>query len=120
MTLTEICKGFHGQAHRPDIEAIVASGIFEECVEGLEAVAAGGTEQLHDVAGWPLNCALRVVLNCHSHPKCQARIRSLGRVLEFYLEHDIVLVEEMCITTAAIAASIGEPASATPDVLCTR
>ena len=113
-TINDVCKlGFHGQTHRPDIEAIVAAGLFEECVAGIEAFVAGGTEQLHDVSGYPLVYALRVLLNCHSHPKCEARIRSMATALEFCIEHDIVIMKELAGTTASIAASIGEPVSAT-------
>jgi len=112
-TMAEVCKGFHGQTHRPDIEAIVAAGLFEECVAGIEAFVAGGTEQLHDVSGWPLNFALRVLLNCRIHPKCEARIRSMATALEFCIEHDVVVVKEVCATTATIAASIGARVSAT-------
>ena len=107
-TVNEVCKSFHGRAHRPDIEAIVASGLFEECAAGIEAVAASGTKQLHDVAGYPLMHALRLLLNCHSHRKCESRIRSLATALEFCLEHDIEVAQELCWTTASIAASIGE------------
>ena len=113
-TIGEVCKGFHGQTHRPDIEAIVAAGLFEECAAGIEAFVAGGTEQLHDVSCYPLMFALRVLLNCHSHPKCEARIRSMATALEFCIEHDIVVTKEFFITTASIAASIGEPASCAP------
>lgn len=111
MTVNELCKGLSGQAHRPDIEAIIVSGLFEECSKGIEAIAAGGTEQLHNVAVYALYFALKMWLNCHSHPKCEARIRSLARALEFCIEHDIEGSKAMCVTTAAIAASIGEPQS---------
>ena len=111
--MAEVCKGFHGQTHRPDIEAIVAAGLFEECAAGIEAFVAGGTEQLHDVSCYPLFHALRLLLNCHSHPKCEARIRSMATALEFCIEHDIVVTKEIFATTASIAASIGEPVSAT-------
>lgn len=109
----EVCKGSHGQAHRPDIEAVVASGVFEECVAGIEAVEAGGAEQLHDVSGYALLLALRALLNCHSHPECEARIRSLTTALEFCLDHDMEMAKEIAATTASVAASIGEPAFAT-------
>ena len=112
--ITEVSKGFHGQTHRPDIEAIVAAGLFEECVAGIEAFVAGGTEQLHDVSCHPLNFALRVLLNCRIHPKCEARIRSMATALEFCIEHDVVVLEEMCVTTASMAASIGESTCRAP------
>ena len=118
LTVNEVSKGFSGQEYRPDIEAQVAAGIFEECVAAIEATAAGGSEQLYDVAPWPLYGALRVVLYCHSHPKCEARIRSLATALDFCLAHDLVCVEEISLTTASLAASIGEPASATPTARC--
>ena len=117
MAVNELCKGLSGQAHRPDTEAIVVSGLFEECAKGIEAVAAGGTEQLHNVSVYPLYWSLKVWLNCHSHPKCEARIRSLATALEFCLEHDMEAAKALCATTAGIAASIGEPASATAQSL---
>ena len=116
----QICKGLHGQTHRPDIESMIATGLFDECVAGIEAVVAGGTEHLHDVAGCSLFYALRVVLNCRSQPKCEARIRSLASALDFCIEHDFELIKEIGATTAANAASIGEPASTRFKKLCTR
>ena len=80
---------------------------------GIEAFVAGGTEQLHDASGWPLLCALRLLLNCHSHPKCEARIRSMAIALEFCIEHDVEVMKETTATTASIAASIGARVSAT-------
>ena len=117
-TVGELCKAFHGQAHRPDIEAIVAAGLFEECAAGIEAFAAGGTDQLHDMDVSFVFWALRLVLNCHSHPECEARIRSLATALEFCIEHDMDLAAELYVTTASMASSIGEPASARLKEVC--
>ena len=43
------CKLFYGQSHRPDLEAIVASGLFEECANGVASFAAAGVDGLGDV-----------------------------------------------------------------------
>ena len=41
-------KGFAGQPQRLDLEAIVASGLFDECASAVAAVAAAGVEGLRD------------------------------------------------------------------------
>ena len=41
-------KAFAGQPQRPDLEALVASGLFDECAYAVAAVAAAGVEGLHD------------------------------------------------------------------------
>lgn len=92
-----------------DLEAIVASGLFEECAAAIEAVFAGGTEQLHDVGTWNLVSSLRVVLLCRTQPGCEARIRSMATALEFCTQHDLACAEEIGTTTATFAAQIGEP-----------
>ena len=98
---------------RPSLEAIVARGIFEECAAAIEAVSAGGTEQLQTVGVYNLVAAMRLVLNCRSHPGCEARIRSLATALEFCLQHDRASASELGVSSAQLAASIGEPVCAT-------
>ena len=113
--LAQVSMAFEAKAHRIDLEAIVGSGFFEECATAIEAVFAGGTEQLHDVGNWNLTAALRVVLNCRSHPGCEARIRSLATALEFCLQHDLECAPEIGSSSAAVAAQIGEPVCAPAD-----
>lgn len=107
--VNEWFKCFHGQAQRPDLDAIVASGLFEECAMALEEVAAGGKERLHDVQVWALQLSLACLRVCRSQPGCEARIRKLASALAFCLENDMVLSEELGMTIAGYAAQIGEP-----------
>ena len=112
--LIHMSSAFEAKPHRLDHhEAIVGSGVFEECAAAIEAFAAGGAEQVHHVGNYNLVAAMRIVLNCHSHPGCEARIRSLAAALEFCLQHDVGHVPEIGASTATIAAQIGEPVSTT-------
>ena len=113
--LNEVISAFQvKKAHRLDLEAIVASGIFEECAASIEALRAGGKEQLHDVSALAAVVALKLVLHCRTHPSgCESRIRSLGPALEFCIQHDLVVAKEIGSTTATFAALIGGTAPAT-------
>ena len=105
--LAQVAMAFEAEAHRPDLEAIVASGMFEECAAAIEAVSAGGVEQLQTVGIWNLIAALRLVLNCRSGIGCDARIRSLARALEFCIQHDIGQAPAIGVSSAQLAAQIG-------------
>ena len=111
--LVNILVAFEAKPHRPDLEGIVGSGVFEQCAAAIEAFSAGGTEQVHHVGNYNLTAALRIVLMCRSHPGCEARIRSLATALEFCLQHDIGQAPELGGNTAALAAQIGELVRAT-------
>ena len=106
--LANLCKLFLGQPQRPDLEALVASGLFEECVGAVAAVGAAGTEGLHDTHHSTLYCALSLLKNCRQQPGCEARIRSLAPSLAFCLENDLDLYEQVGATTASSAAQICE------------
>ena len=99
-------KAFTGQPQRPDLEAIVASGLFDECASAVAAVAAAGEEGLHDTNHNALLCSLCVLRNCRSQPGCEAKIRRLAPALAFCLEHDLDHIEQLGITTASYAAQI--------------
>ena len=106
--LTNMVKLFTGQPQRPDLEAIVASGLFEECVDAVAAVGAAGTEGLHDTHHATLVCALSLLKHCRQQPGCEARIRSLAPALAFCLENDLDVFEQVGTTTASNAAQICE------------
>ena len=106
--LTNMAKLFAGQLQRPDLEAIVASGLFEECVSAVVAFAAAGAEGLHDTSHTSLGMTLNVLRNCHQQPGCEARIRSLAPALGFCLENDLDYMEQLGITSASYAAQICE------------
>ena len=55
-------KLFAGQPQRADLEAIVASGLFEECADAVAAFGAAGAEGLHDTNTMALYNALGVFL----------------------------------------------------------
>ena len=106
--LTNMVKLFAGQLQRPDLEAIVASGLFEECAAAVAAVGAAGTEGLHDTHHATLYVALSLLKNCRQQPGCEARIRSLAPALAFCLENDLDCFEQLGGTTASNAAQICE------------
>ena len=88
------------------MEAIVASGLFDECVSAVAAVAAAGVEGLHDTNRMALINSLPVLRNCRSQPGCEAKIRRLAPALAFCLEHDLDYLEQLGITTGSYAAQI--------------
>jgi hypothetical protein len=106
--LANWCKLLLGQPHRPDLEATVASGLFEECVSAVVAFAAAGAEGLHDTNHSILSQAFNVLRYCHQQPGCEARIRSLAPALGFCLENDLDYMEQLGSTTASYAAQICE------------
>ena len=99
-------KGFAGQPQRPDLEAVVASGLFDECASAVAAVAAAGVEGLQDTDHATLFSSLVTLRNCRSQPGCEAKIRRLAPALAFCLEHDLDCVEQLGMTTASYAAQI--------------
>ena len=102
------CKLFYGQSHRPDLEAIVASGLFEECANGVASFAAAGVDGLGDVNHTALTHALAVLRTCRHQPGAEVRIRSLAPALRWCTEHDMDYVEQMGMTTGSYAAQICE------------
>ena len=99
-------KLFTGQPQRPDLEAVVASGLFDECASAVAAVAAAGVEGLQDTDHATLFSSLVTLRNCRSQPGCEAKIRRLAPALAFCLEHDLDCVEQLGMTTASYAAQI--------------
>ena len=101
-------KLFNGQSHRPDLEATVASGLFEECANGVASFAAAGVDGLGDVNHTALGSALAVLKSCRQQPGAEARIRSLAPALKWCLEHDLDYLEQLGMTTGSYAAQICE------------
>jgi hypothetical protein len=99
-------KSFVGQAQRPDLEAMITSGLFDESASAVAAVAAAGVEGLHDMNHVALLCSLVMLRNCRSQPGCEAKIRRLAPALAFCLEHDLDHIEQLGMTTASYAAQI--------------
>ena len=105
---TGLPKLFTGQLQRPDLEAMVASGLFEECATAVEALAAAGVEGLHDTVHNTVYAPLAVLVHCRQQPGCEARIRTLAPALGFCLENELDIMEQLGATTASKAAQICE------------
>ena len=106
MAITGWTKAFSGQPRRPDLEALVVSGLFDECISAVAAVAAAGVEGLHDTDHNALIHSLAELRNCRGQPGCEAKIRQLAPALAFCLEHDLDCIKELGMTTATNAAHI--------------
>ena len=104
--MTSLPKAFAGQPQRPDLEAFVASGLFDECISAVAAVAAAGVEGLHDTNHSALLSSLCALRNCRGQPGCEAKIRRLAPALAFCLEHDLDQMEQLGATTGSYAAQI--------------
>ncbi len=102
----QLNKAFAGQPQRPDLEAMVGLGLFDECASAVAAVAAAGPEGLHDTDHSALCTSLLVLRNCRRQPGCEAKIRRLGPALAFCLEHDLDWVVQVAGTTGSYAAQI--------------
>ena len=103
---------FNGQSHRPDLEAIVSSGLFDECASGVASLAVAGVDGLGDVNHDSALCALSVLRYCRQQPGAEARIRSLAPALKWCLEHDLDYMEQLGMTTGSYAAQICESVAA--------
>lgn len=84
----------------------MSSGVFEECISAVEAVAAGGVEGLRDTNVDVLNYALRLLSLCRGEPGCETRIRGISPALAFCLEHDLDYCASFGNTTSSTAAQV--------------
>ena len=101
-----VANGFLGQQARPDIEACVSCGLFDFCVEMVEAVASAGVAGLQDTHHATLFKALGWLTRCSSLAGCEAKIRGVATALAFCLEHSLDVVEELGLTTGSYAARV--------------
>lgn len=106
LAVAQLAKNFAGESQRPDINRIVASGLFEQLVCTVAAVATAGTESLHDINHETLYQTLKIIIFCHKHAGCEEKIRSIAPALAFLLEHDLDVFQDMGETTGACAAQI--------------
>ena len=90
---------FAGQAARPDLAAIVASGLFDMCVETVRAFAAAGVAGLEDTNHGVVWAALGFLSKCRFEPGCEGKIRGAAVALAFCLENSLDFVEEAGQTT---------------------
>eukprot|EP01046_Picozoa_sp_COSAG06_P001050 COSAG06_NODE_31_length_31488_cov_60.882793_35_plen_433_part_00 len=103
---SEVTKAFAGQATRPDLDAMVSSGLFDVCLEIVAAVTAAGVTGLRDTNHEVLYKALNFITSCGHQPGCEAKIRGVGSALGFCLENSLDVMEEVGRTTGAAAAKL--------------
>ena len=103
-----LTKAFAGDAVRPDLDALVSSEVFEQCLGIVHAFARAGVEGLSDASPSVLNCALSLIKYLRSHRDCEAKIRSLGSGLAFAMEHSLDITKVTGHTTGASATQICE------------
>eukprot|EP01043_Picozoa_sp_COSAG02_P056355 COSAG02_NODE_6671_length_3427_cov_2.969050_5_plen_168_part_00 len=91
---------------RPDLEAGVASGFFDICIEMVAAFALAGADGVQDTNPNAIVCALRFLPLCARRPGCEAKIRGIAPALGFCLDHSIESMEELGNTTGAMATRV--------------
>ena len=108
---TNMLSGFAGSVARPDLDALVSSGLLDQLLSGLRAFEEGGAEGLAttDIAG--VYGILSVLKKSVSHSTCKAQIRSVGSAIAFAMEHSLDLCEELGWTTGSAAAALCEDRS---------
>lgn len=101
-----IFKAFVGQNERPDLQACVACGMFEACVEAVKVVAASGIVGLRSTDHTALASSLGIMRNCCKQPGCEERIRGVGKELSFCLEHDLDWISDLGYSSSAFCAQV--------------
>ena len=108
-TVAMLTKAFAGNVARPDLDALVSSGIFEQCLGIVETFEGAGVEGLSDASSGVLMLALTNIKYLRSHRDCEAKIRGLGSGLAFAMEHSLDFIKAMGMMTGGCATQICEP-----------
>ena len=95
-----LTRTFAGQAARPDLAACASSGVFDICIEAVEASAAARVDGLRILP------ALGILVRCRSQPGCEVKIRGAASALAFCMENSLDLMEELGYTTGTMAAKL--------------
>ena len=103
---TNACKHFTNSQERPDLEAMVSCGIFEDCISCVALFAATGAEGLDEINPGSVIAALKILNFCRDQPGCADRIRSIAPALTFALDNDIPYLPDTGHTTGAAAAQL--------------
>ncbi len=107
-----IYKSFVALKERPDLDAMVGSGLFEECAAAVESVAHGGVAGLErntpDYLGFNIALSTLRICVCANYelPKCERRIRSMAKALAFSLENDLDWMQSVGYSSGMVAAQI--------------
>jgi hypothetical protein len=103
-----LVKTFAGDTVRPDLDAIVSSGLFEQCMGIVRAFERAGVEGLSDAGPAVLFQALTLIKYMRSHRDCEEKVRSLGSGLAFAIEHSLVYSNKYGVSSGATATQICE------------
>eukprot|EP01046_Picozoa_sp_COSAG06_P024020 COSAG06_NODE_1936_length_8030_cov_4.318245_8_plen_189_part_00 len=106
--INNFAKGLQGLVDRPDLAAMITSGLFEECASGIASCPDVGADGNDDFNTLALTCALSLLRNCRQQPGAEGRIRSLAAQLGWCLENDMDVLRDMGVTTGAFAAQLCE------------
>jgi hypothetical protein len=104
--LNDLTRCFAGQVTRPDLEAMVSSGLLDLCLDMVVAFAAAGVEGLQDAEHSVLGVALCIVARCGTQPGCEAKVRSMATALVFCLENSLDFMKGSGGTSGAFAARV--------------
>jgi hypothetical protein len=106
--LNDLAQFFVGQSSRPDLAACVSSGVFDQCITAVAAVAAAGADCLQEMHHGVLYQELGLIRRYRAGPGCDVKIRSIAAALSFWLLHDLDFVQDLGGTTGSAAAQICE------------
>lgn len=104
--ISHLMGGFAGSATRPDLDALVSSGLFDQMLSVLRAFERAGVQALQNTDIGGLYTALSILRKSMSHPACNAQIRGAGSTLAFAMEHSLDFCEEIGYTTGSQAAAL--------------
>eukprot|EP01043_Picozoa_sp_COSAG02_P035564 COSAG02_NODE_2555_length_8532_cov_7.259900_5_plen_292_part_00 len=102
---SHLSKTFAGQQSRPDLEAFVSSGLFDICLQLVEAFASAAVD-VQDTNHSVLYFALSLLTKCSDQPGCEAKVRGVAAALAYCLEHSLDFMAELGKTTGADAAKL--------------
>jgi hypothetical protein len=102
----DVVRGFGNEQERPDLAALISSGLLSQCLGTVAAFETRGTASVRDTCHITLYYMLSIVRSVVSEPGCEAQIRGVASALAFALEHDLPALPEFGATTGAITAAI--------------
>ena len=103
------CNGFSGSEARPDLDALVSSGLLDQMVSALRAFEEANVQGLQTADRFALLHVLSMIKKVSKRSaSSDALIRSAGSAIAFAMEHSLDACEELGWTTGGYAASLCE------------
>ena len=101
-------NGLSGSESRPDLDAMVASGLIDQLVAALRAFEQRGVSGLQTTDIAAVNATLTVLRRSVLCPTAKSLVRSAGSAIAFAMEHSLDLAEELGWTSGGVAAALCE------------